>query len=175
MILDVGDFTDDRPFLLVDVDGVLNAINESQNRKTYDIFQSGPYRIRLRHELSGWLHRLSEHFELVWTTMWDEAANAELSPRLGLPNLPYIPCWENSGTPVLWNEHSLYSKVVGINEHLKDRPFAWIDDEIRDGEQEWARIRDDEVAPTCLLRIDAHMGLAEHHVDRLIEWAQLIK
>jgi len=175
MILDVTEHSEDKPFLLIDVDGVLNAINGSQSRKTYDIFQVGPYWIRMRHELSDWLYRLSDHYHLTWCTMWDDEANQELSPKLDLPSLPYVPCWDSQDVFPSWNGLDLHCKVPPIEEHLKDRPFAWIDDTIGPGDLLWSAWRDDEVAPTRLLRIDPRIGLAEHHVNKLIEWAERIK
>lgn len=175
MSLDVNEYADDKPFLLIDVDGVINTINGSQNQKTYEIFKVWVYTIRIRHEMTEWLGRLADHYHLVWATMWDDDANRELSPRLGLPDLPYVPCWDSQDTVVEWNDHTLHTKIPSIEEHLKDRPFAFVDDSFSKGDLIWARWRDDQVAPTRFLPIDPRMGLLEHHVDKLIKWAQLIK
>lgn len=175
-ILDVNDYPDDgRPFLLIDVDGVLNAINNNQGDRTYNIFKVGPYTIRLRHELREWLDRLGDHFRPVWATMWDDDANVELAWRLGLPDLPYIPCARSQFEVALWNGVRVHSKVPCIKAHLADRSFAWIDDTIGGNDLEWAAHRDDEIAPTYLLKIDPRMGLLEHHVDKLVKWAEKIK
>lgn len=177
-VLDVAEFSEDKPFLLIDVDGVLNAINGAQGNhaeKTYDIFKVGPYTIRFRHELFEWLYRLEEHYHLAWCTMWDERANIDLVPRLGIAELPYVPCFKGSDRWVEWQGVPLYSKVACIQAHLGNRSFAWIDDEIAKGELAWAAHRDDEVGPTYLLPIDARMGLMEHHVNKLIKWAEKIK
>src|SRR4051812_11541020 len=88
---------DGRPLLLIDVDGVLNAINQSQNAKVYNIFRAGAtqsskgFTIRFQHALNGWLTELAEHYHLVWCTTWDDLANAELAGHLGLSALPVIP------------------------------------------------------------------------------------
>lgn len=176
MILDVGELPDDgRPLLLIDVDGVLNAINGNQGSRTYAIHDVLGYPIRFRHELADWLSRLTDHFVPVWTTMWDEDANTELAPLLGLPSLPCIPCHQDRFRVAMWQDAPLHCKVPCIVEHVDDRPFAWIDDEIGRHDLLWAARRDDEIAPTMLLKIDPRMGLLEHHVNKLIGWATKIR
>jgi hypothetical protein len=152
MILDVSRLSWEKPLLCLDVDGVLNVINRSQNRKTYDIFRSDSgFWIRFRRELPGWLDRLVDHFDLVWCTMWDHNANTELADRLDLPWLPYI------------------------DKYVQDMPFAWVDDSFVKGDFTWADWRDNNLAPTKLFQIDPRMGLLEHHVNKLVAWAELIK
>src|SRR5690606_41080982 len=87
----------------------------------------------------------------------------------------YVPCWDSQDVFPSSNGLDLHCKVPPIEEHLKDRPFAWIDDTIGPGDLLWSAWRDDEVAPTRLLRIDPRIGLAEHHVNKLIEWAERIR
>lgn len=172
LILDVKKLSYDKPLLLIDVDGVLNAINTNQGSRVYNIFKAGPFTIRFRHELGDWLKRLSEHFHLIWATMWDAEANTELAPRLGLPHLPYIPCWDAQDVYVEWNGHRLHTKVPCIEKLVEDWPFAWIDDTLTRGDLLWAEWRERNLAPTHLLKIDPRMGLLEHHVNKLIGWAK---
>ena len=175
MILDITGYSEDKPFLLIDVDGVVNVTNRSQNTKTYKIFKAAGYPIRIRHEMPDWLFRLSGHFHLVWCTMWDDLANTELSPELDLPSLPYIPCWESQETVVEWNGHALHTKIPLIADHMKERPFAFVDDWLRSGDMMWAAGRNKAVAPTKFLPIDPRMGLLEHHVNKLVGWAIQLK
>ncbi len=175
-VLDVGTLPDDgRSLLLLDVDGVINIFNGSQNTKRYVRHQVGPYPIKIRRELSGWLDVLVDHFIPVWCTMWDDAANLDLSPLLDWPSLPYIPCADTRDTVIEWNGVLLHSKVGPITEHVGDRPFVWIDDEITKNDMAWASVRDSELAPTLLIQTDDRVGLQSFHVDRLIKWADLIK
>lgn len=176
MSLDIESLSDDKPLLLIDVDGVLNCICRNPHARMYDVFSFGPYRIAIRHETGRWLKRLSESFHPVWCTMWDEQANLVLAPRLGLPELPVIPCDERRyDAPMEWEGLSLHSKIPCIVEHVGDRAFAWVDDEIGSHDTAWSRQRDDEEAPTYLLKIDPRMGLLEHHVNKLVGWAERIK
>lgn len=176
MIFDVTEEPeDDRPFLLLDVDGVINTINASQNAKTYKIFKVGPFTIRIRHEMKGWLARLGEHYQLVWATMWDDAANDDLAPVLGLPDLPYIPCHHTAYDDPEWRGQRIHPKIPVVEYAMKDHPFAFVDDGFGKGDMAWAKERDDEIAPTKFLYIDPRMGLLKHHIDKLIAWADLIK
>lgn len=175
MILDVSTLSGDKPLLGLDVDGVLNVINRSQNHKTYDIFKAGPFWIRFRRELPDWLDRLVDHYHLVWCTMWDHNANLDLTERLDLPWLPFIPCWDAQDDVAEWHGLPVHTKVPCIDKHIQDLPFAWVDDSFLKGDFAWADWRDDNLAPTKLLQIDPRMGLLEHHVDKLIAWAEKIK
>lgn len=167
---------DPRPLLLMDVDGVLNAINGSQNRKTYVIetiigSDGGRYTVRLNRKLPGFLDELTNHFLPVWATMWDDDANVHLSPLLGLPSLPVLPCadngWKCNGT----FRDGLHHKVDVIEASVDERPFAWVDDEIGEADFKWATER---LTPSFLVPVDPRMGLQRHHVDRLIAWAEEI-
>lgn len=175
-VLDVGSLPDDgRALLLIDVDGVINIFNGSQNQKRYVRHQVGPYPIKIRRDLSGWLLELVDHFVPVWCTMWDDQANTELCPLLDWPSLPYIPCNDTRDTVIEWNGVFLHSKIGPINDHVGDRPFVWIDDEITKHDHDWASVRNDELAPTLLIQTDDRVGLERHHVEKLIKWAALIK
>lgn len=173
---------DGRPLLLIDVDGVLNVISRSQNHKTYDfhLVETGDgfrFRIQFRKELRGWLDRLIDHYVPVWCTMWDDEANTCLAPLLDLPSFPYIPCGDNGREALLTYKPGpqLHHKMPMISERVGTRAFAWLDDEIGDQDLLWAEMRDDQVAPTKFMKIDSRMGLLEHHVNKLVRWAELIK
>lgn len=175
-VLDLSAIPDDgRPLLLIDVDGVLNIFNGSQNRKLYVEHQVGPYRIKFRIGMSDWLVELVDHFIPVWCTMWDDSANLDLCPLLDWPSLPYIPCADTRDNAVEWGGNLLHSKVDPITRHVGDRPFVWIDDEVGKHDFAWATARDRHVAPTQLIKTDDRVGLERHHVNRLIKWAELIK
>ncbi len=188
-VLDVGTLPDDgRPLLLLDVDGVINIFNGSQNPRLYVEHRVMGYRIKIRRGLSDWLSELVDHFIPVWATMWDDDANTELCPLLGWPSLPYIPCgsslnqlvepYGDNGLSRIVDRndsHPLHHKTGPITEHVGDRPFIWVDDEITRHDFNWASTRDDVVAPTWLIKTDDRVGLERHHIDKLIKWANLIK
>ena len=167
---------DGRPLLLIDVDGVLNAVNRSQNTKVYNIFKAGGtqpgkgFTIRFRHELSDWLAELAEHYHLVWCTTWDDLANTELAGRLGLPSLPVIPCIERDTYPP--TIHLAHFKQGVVERYVGDRHYAWIDDDFdTQRDLDWGYLRTERGIPTKILPIRGSAGLQRHHVDKLIAWA----
>jgi hypothetical protein len=104
-------------------------------------------------------------FRLVWATGWNHEANEKLSPLFGLPLLPVIEFWDvafKAGTT--W-------KLAPIRRFVRDRPFAWVDDEIGADAHRWARKRP---GPTLLLDVRADIGLTSHHVDALLRFAAAV-
>lgn len=166
---------DARPLLLLDVDGVLNAINHSQNVKLYDIrtietFQGFRVKIRMRRELTDWIFELTEYYVPVWCTMWNHDANLFLAPLLELPDLPVIECsYSSKGRP-----DKCHDKITAIEEQVSDRALAWLDDEISHKDLDWAYLRNEKVAPTKFIKITETEGMQRFHVDRLMKWAQEI-
>jgi len=59
-------------------------------------------------------------------------------------------------------------KIEALEEHAGDRPAAWIDDNLDERAEHWARER---AAPTLLVLTDAAVGLDDEHVERLLAWA----
>jgi hypothetical protein len=182
--LDVDALPDDgRPLLLIDVDGVLNAVNRSQNQRLYKIFRAGEtsmsrgFTIRFRHELAAWLLELTDHFIPVWCTTWDDMANTELAEHLGLPSLPVIPTStiDRSIGDALPAPRPHWKRPAVI-EYVGKRPFAWIDDEFTRSDFDWALLRTErDRVPTLNLAIRETQGLQRHHVDKLIAWSRSVR
>lgn len=108
------------------------------------------------------LSRLSERFELVWATSWEQAANQHLGPMLGLSELPVIAFAGVSTHPRrTW-------KLSAVKQFIADRPTAWVDDDLRYDAHAWAQKRPQ---PTLLLDINPSWGVAEAHVEILIRFA----
>ena len=67
--------------------------------------------------------------------MWHEEANFALAPMVGLPQLPFIRFADEDAVPgCTW-------KLPAIRRHVRDRAFAWIDDDIGTDCHAWARER----------------------------------
>ncbi|MGE5281938.1 MAG: hypothetical protein ACM3N0_06390 [Chloroflexota bacterium] len=109
------------------------------------------------------LLRLSEDFELVWATGWEEKANDYLPNLLGLPELPHI---SFQGAARFGSAHW---KLGPIDEYASDRPVAWIDDSFDESCYEWAEKREQ---PTLLVPTEPHLCLEEAHVAALESWAR---
>jgi hypothetical protein len=153
-----------RPVLFVDVDGVISLFG----------FQpSGPIPGRF-HSIDGILHcighdaaarlaRLAERFELVWATGWEEKANEYLVHILGMPG--ELPVLTFDGRASFGSSHW---KLEALEEYARDRPAAWIDDNLDERAEEWAARRP---AETLLVRTGAATGIDDEHVELLLRWA----
>jgi len=156
----------ERPILAVDVDGVISLFGFGEE------LTEAPGELKL---IDGMLHcisvgagerlrRLSEHYDLVWATGWEERANDHLPPLLGLPD--DLPVLTFGGQAVFGSAHW---KVDALDEYGGDRPLAWVDDNIDDTCEAWAASRG---APTLLVPTESEKGLEEVHVDALLDWVK---
>lgn len=118
----------ERPWLLLDVDGVLNPEFSGQQRQK--LLRTGGWRSTAGYAdgLSWPLFLSGTHgpmllkaardtgAELAWATTWNGAANKWVGPKAGLPELP-----------VLYAERG--AKPSTVLEQTQGRPFVWLDDE----------------------------------------------
>ncbi|WP_248965696.1 hypothetical protein [Sphaerisporangium perillae] len=76
--------------------------------------------------------------ELVWATTWEDEANAEIAPRIGLPQLPVVNWPESSDEDERQDQwFGLHWKTRTLVTWAAGRPFAWVDDEITDADRDW--------------------------------------
>jgi len=154
-----------QPILAVDVDGVISLFG----------FEETPARELARFQLvDGMVHcislvagdrllRLSESFELVWATGWEEKANFYLPELLGIPELPVV---SFDGAARFGSAHW---KLGPLEEFAVGRALAWIDDNFNEGCYEWAKERQE---PTLLVPTEPQLGIEEAHVAALESWAR---
>ena len=154
-----------RPILFVDVDGVISLFGFPDGTAAPGRFH---WVDGIAHCIGdtcgGSLRRLGERFELVWATGWEEKANEYLPHLLGLPGRE-MPVLTFDGRAT-WG--SAHWKLEAIEEYAADRPAAWIDDNLDEACELWARERP---APTLLIRTEPATGLCDEHVERLLAWA----
>src|SRR5690606_4003047 len=93
-----------RPVLFLDVDGPLLPLGGDPDSGTRDTAPDS-YLGRLTPELGQRLTALS--CDLAWATTWEDDANLDIAPRIGLPHLPVVH----------WPEPS-------VAEELEDRWFG---------------------------------------------------
>lgn len=186
-----------QPVLLVDVDGVLNALGGfggpppgpfeqvfQANGASGREIASGEnrlYTIRVPLGTSKRLAYLDKLFECVWCTTWEHVAIRELAPQLGVgANWPVCPVIsERTHTlptgqmtqrwklPVIWR---------WIEEHYNDRKVAWIDDDQRSDWSEdlshdiqwWI---DSRTAATLCVTTNDFYGMSKADVRSLKEFA----
>jgi hypothetical protein len=153
-----------RPILAVDVDGVISLFgSEEKPDQAYtklELVDGVPHLISL--PCGDRLQRLSEHFELVWATGWEDKANFYLPSLLGLPELPYV------SFDVAARPGGAHWKLAPLDEYATGRPLAWIDDNFDQSCFDWAEAREH---PTLLVPTETHLGLEEAHVAALESWA----
>ena len=151
-----------KPILAVDVDGVISlfGFEEAPERAKFALVDGMVHCISL--VAGDRLLRLSDQFELVWATGWEDKANDYLPNILGLPELPYI----SFGGAARFG--SAHWKLGPLEEYASGRPVAWIDDNFNEGCYEWAKEREE---PTLLVPTEPHLGIEEAHVEALRSWA----
>lgn len=154
---------DDRPLLLVDIDGVISLFpfdpREQRGGKFHTI-EGIPH--FLSATAAGHLLGLAEHYELVWASGWEEKANEHLPHLLGLPRLEHLSFERSVG------KANAHWKLDAIEAHAGERALAWIDDAFNDACHAWANARP---APTLLVQTEPSAGLTQHEADRLHRWA----
>ncbi len=154
----------ERPLLLLDIDGVISLFGfdpAQPPRGSYHSIDGIPH--FLAGEAGAHLHTLSEPYEQVWCSGWEEKANEYLPHLLGLPGpLPFLTFERAPGRA------DAHWKLAAIDAHAGHRALAWIDDAFNGACHEWARRR---AAPTLLLATSPERGLQRKDVAELLAWA----
>jgi hypothetical protein len=155
-----------RPLLLIDIDGVISLFGFEAHERPAGRFVSVD---GIPHLLSDGaateLHRLTDAFELVWCSGWEEKADEYLPHALGLPSgLPHL------SFPTVPGDAGRHWKLSAIDVYAgPDRPLAWIDDGHDATCHAWAVERP---GPTLLVATDPVSGLTPVHTVALLEWAR---
>jgi hypothetical protein len=152
------------PVLFVDVDGVISLFGFAPGNPPGAFHQIDGIVHCIGGDAGSRLRRLGQRYELVWATGWEEKAN-EYLPRLLALEAKKLPVLTFGGRAVFGTAHW---KVEAIDEYARNRPAAWIDDNLDGSCRAWAEGRG---APTLLIETDAPVGITEDDVDRLLRWA----
>ena len=159
----------DKPLLLIDVDGVISLFGFDPARPPEGRFQLVDGIVHLLSATAGkHLRELAAEFELAWCTGWEEKANEYLPLALELPG-PLACLSFGAAVPI----PDAHWKVAAIDAFAgSERPVAWIDDAHDDSCAEWARRRP---GPTLLVPTEPATGIGPEHVRALREWARATK
>lgn len=155
------------PILLVDIDGVISLFGFGPAHPppgTLELVDGVPH--FLSRGAAERVGRLSEDFELVWCSGWEEKADEFLPGALGLPGgLPHL----TFGGPEA-AQAGRHWKLDAIDAYAgRRRPLAWIDDGFDASCHAWASARP---APTELVATDPAVGLTAAQADGLAAWAR---
>jgi hypothetical protein len=160
--------THTKPVLFVDVDGVISLFGfERWDEPPGSFHLVDGIAHCIGAESGARLARLTNAYELVWATGWEEKANEYLVHLLSLE--AELPTLTFDGRARFGSAHW---KLDAIDEYAGDRPAAWIDDNIDERCRAWA---DRRAAPTLLVQTQPHEGIEEHHVELLLRWAEQVR
>ena len=155
----------DKPLLLVDIDGVISLWGFDPNARPPGAFHNVDGVIHFLSSEAG-IHLLSlaERFDLVWCSGWEEKAEEHLPHALALPpGVPFLSFSRNPG------RNHAHWKLAAIEAYAGGRrPLAWIDDAHDAACRAWAAERS---APTLLVATTPAVGLSAAHADELAAWA----
>lgn len=165
-----------KPWLLLDVDGVLNA--ELPRLKAAELGYSEhvvncrglEFIIRTNPEIESILKPLRYAFDIVWCTSCEDDANKNISHLVGLPdNLPVIHDLVSVKAP----HPFLCYKTGRVLEWIKDndRPFAWVDDYLTRCDKRWW---ERQPIKAKVMRIEPYYGITFKHVSELVEWSKQV-
>jgi hypothetical protein len=156
----------ERPLLFLDVDGPLLPFGEDPHREPR--YAAPDSRLALLTPQTG-LRLAALPCTLVWATTWEDDANTEIAPRIGLPALPVVN-WPDSSEEhdrqdqwfgLCWKTRTLVDWADGC-------PFAWIDDEITDADRDWVSTH--HRGQALLHHVLSFRGLTDEDFTALDQW-----
>jgi len=154
-----------KPILFLDVDGVISLFGfPSGGPIPGDFHWVDGIAHCIGHEAGARVRVLTEDFDVVWATGWEEKANEYLPFLLDLPKDEY-PVLSFGGRAVFGSAHW---KLDAIERYAAGRPAAWIDDFLDDECRAWAAGRSQ---PTLLVETRSATGITDEHVELLRRWA----
>jgi hypothetical protein len=160
-----------RPWLLIDVDGVLNPLVVADGFEIHELTPLGwtrpPLQVQLTPRHGEWINAMTDVFDLAWATTWEESANLMIGPIVGIPELPVVP-FDFDMARRVWG---ICMKTPDVAEWVGDRPFAWLDDMISDLDANWLREHAD-VGQFHLQSIDPLTGLTEADLAEVRAWGE---
>lgn len=174
-----------KPLLLMDIDGPLNPWAgqwvkhaDQCERKGFKIASipfvdshQPPLKVRYGIEHGARLKALSEFYDLVWASAWNDLSDTLYGPLIGLTGLPHVDFPEDA---MKYHPNREHWKCFHIARLIRDvgAPGAlWFDDEVTKRDQRWM----DEALPEAkvnVMRVREHEGLRDFHFDYIERWAR---
>ena len=173
----------DKPWLLIDIDGVLNPLGEPLERPGFTAHEITDERgktflLRLNPEHGDWLLGLTDVFDLAWCTTWWEVVDERIASLVGLPTgLPAVPL----PRPTREWKHRVDYKAPHVRRFAAGRSVAWIDDDLSWLENDYRLLRDSwhgltegvpPVEDALLFQANPFVGLVPWHIEEARAWAE---
>ncbi len=171
-----------RPYLFLDVDGVLNVLEKDIGRHA-EMFDDFAEHVVPFDTVSGYRRSVSVWLspsmtarvaglaaDIHWVSIWEDRAGSAIAPRCGLPR--DLPVLTRDGGGEEWDIDWKFRAVRTMVEQ-GPRPFVWIDDDIdilQDGAltpRAWA---DHFSEPNLLITPESGTGLLARHLDLIDEF-----
>lgn len=179
----------EKPLLLLDIDGVLNAFAPRSGLRSTDI---NGYRILLNPDHVEWVREFEKHFEVVWSTMWRSEARRSFAPEAG-----FGAKWDYIDFNHYWNDEALSMRIMAESQHLTtgwsrglgsvgeykhpgfvqtidDRPAVIVDDDLALWQHDWAVERSLSV-PTETIQPDPNVGLCATEAELILQFADKLR
>jgi HAD domain in Swiss Army Knife RNA repair proteins len=153
--------------ILLDMDGVLNAIWATPPRGVWPVWKQGEahgFKIRWAPEVADFVRRLAETpgVEVMWLSTWAELANEHISPLLDLPRFKVL------GQPPLFEQGWWKFEDAKALYEKDPVPFVWIDDDLGDaydcGASSWVKSLEGKGLG---IRPDHQKGLTQRLLDEI--------
>ncbi len=161
----------ERPWLLIDVDGVLNPLVVADGFDIHELTPIGwtrpPLHVQLTPRHGEWINALTDVFDLAWATTWEDSANLLIGPIVGLPELPVVH-FAFDAPRRIWG---ICAKTPGVAEWVGKRPFVWMDDDISDLDRTWLTEYAD-VGQFHLQQINPLTGLTQDDLAAVRQWGE---
>lgn len=146
--------------ILLDVDGVLNPLRGQPGFDLHHItVGADTYPVRLNPKHGPLLLALAEDVgaELVWATTWEQDANVEIGPRIGLPELRVMPL-PTAPTREVFNE-----KFAAVPAFADGADWVWFEDVVYSQDTKWLKTHPD-VGRFRIVEVGSAAGLGEKHI-----------
>lgn len=161
-----------RPLVLLDFDGVLNALSGPQPPapscwSDWTTCREDGFRLWFSRSAAA---AVAELGDVNWLTTWNEdnKANTLLCPRLGIGPFPV------AAAPLVCPEGDELWKPRAVAAALRTgRPVIWLDDDSELLAEEWRWVGEDFSSATNLFRFapDPSIGLTDVDIQRARAWA----
>lgn len=167
-----GTASGERPILAIDVDGVISLFGFDEvpppEVARFELIDGTPHCISTA--AADRIRRVSEHFDPVWATGWQDRANDRLSLVTGIGPLPVIE-FDAHREQGAAGTTAAHWKLGAIDAFCGDRALAWIDDSFDRSCFEWADAREAGGAPTLLVPTEPEIGFEEAQAVATADWA----